>query len=102
MTILFYLILAFGLATIIVGLQTWLITKRAVRWRGKTIRFTCRAAAETREFQNIKSVNQTIWGNAAFLFDDGKVLKLDPHAKGAHELINAVVDFLDVQPKGST
>ena len=101
MTILFCLILAFGTVTIGVGLQTWLITKRAVRWRGKTIRFTSRATAETREFGEIESANQTIWGSFTVEFRDGAVLKLDPNAKGAYELISAVADFLDVQPKGT-
>ncbi len=98
MTILFYLIIAFGCGSIIVALQAWMIGRRAIRWRGKSVRFSLGGQAETREFQDIAAIQQTLWGRVAFKFKDGAVLMLDPYAQGAGELIDAARDFLEAQP----
>jgi succinate dehydrogenase hydrophobic anchor subunit len=95
MTILFWLIIAFGLATIIVGVTMVMIARRSVRWRGKTIIFTKDSQAEKRGFEDIAELRSTLWGRVDMQFRDGSTLWLDPHAKGAPELIDAISDFLE-------
>ncbi len=95
MAILFYLILAFGTVTIIVGCQSWLITRRAIFWRGRSIRFAQAGAPQVREFQDVEALTKTIWGSVVVRFRDGAELKLDPYAKGAEELIATIDDLLN-------
>ncbi|MGE3246519.1 MAG: hypothetical protein AB7F96_00980 [Beijerinckiaceae bacterium] len=87
MSILFYLILAFGAGTIILGCQCWLLARRAIFWRGTTIRFTQGGAPQVRAFDDVEALATTMWGRAIVRFRDGTELTLDPHAQGAEELI---------------
>ena len=39
-----------------------------------------------------------LWGGIAIRFRDGAVLRVDPYAKGATQLIDAISDFLERRP----
>ena len=95
MTILFWLIIAFGLVTIIVGVTMVMIARRAVRWRGTTIAFTKGSQTEKRGFKDIVGWRSTFWGRVDLRFHDGSTLWLDPYAKGAPELLAAISAFLE-------
>ena len=100
MTILFWLIIAFSLLTSIVGVIMVMITRRAVRWRGTAIIFAKDGQTDKRGFEDIAELRSTFWGRVDLHFRDGTMLWLDPHAKGAPELIEAVSDFLENDPDG--
>ena len=95
MTILFWLIVAFGLVTIIVGVSMFLINKKAVRWRRQTIAFASKGQTEKRKFEEIVTVHTTMWGRVDLRFHDGTLLWLDPYAKGAPELIEAISNYIE-------
>ena len=97
MTILFCLICAFGSVTVIVGRQTWLITKRDVRWRGQTIKFAAQPMDEARNLNDVAAVKLTPWGAFALQFRDGTRIKLDANARGAQQLIDVVSSDLEAR-----
>ena len=98
MTILFWLIVTFGLGTIVVGWGMYLITARALRWRGKSMVYANNGGEEKRTFQDVVALELTFWGHVAICFNDGSVVRLDPFAVGARELIDAVADHLNALP----
>lgn len=98
MAILFWLIVAFGLGTIIVALNIHFSLARAIRWRGKSIAFAGKDRVEKRTFADITDMQSRLWGGIVVRFRDGAVLRLDPYATGARQLIDAISDFLAGQP----
>lgn len=90
MAILFWLIIAFGLGTSVCGICMTLIGRTAARWRGQTLVFTGTAGTVTREIEDIVAMRATLFGAIRVEFRDGTILRLDPYAQGAGELIERI------------
>ncbi|MEQ1669584.1 MAG: hypothetical protein ABL893_01870 [Hyphomicrobium sp.] len=94
MQILFWLIVVFGLATIASAVSVRVIRRSAARWRGEKIAFTLRGAEQTRSFADVTGLQSTPFGGVVVSFRDGVGLRLDPHARGAQELIEQIDEHL--------
>ena len=82
----------------IVAVNIHLSLMRAIRWRGKSIAFAGKNKVEKRTFGEIADMRSMFWGGIAIRFRDGAVLRVDPYAKGAKQLIDAIDDFLASRP----
>lgn len=96
MTILFWLILVFGVGAIISGLTIRSIRKSDVRWRGRSIAFSSKAGLEKRKIEDVADLRSTPLGMSV-RFTDGTSLVLDPYAAGAPALLDAITTHLEAQ-----
>jgi small-conductance mechanosensitive channel len=87
MTILTWLIIVFGLLTIATAIAIHAIWRRDVRWRGRSVSYTRRSRTESRNFDEVEQVRINLLGQAVLVFADGSLLRIDPHASGASELL---------------
>lgn len=89
MTILTWLIALLGAGTIAVLLSMAAIVRQAVRWRGARLLY--RRGGEEREadLATVRAIRNNWLGQAELHFASGRVLRLDPNARGARELIEA-------------
>jgi hypothetical protein len=90
MTILTGLIIAFASLTIATALAVHALRRRDVRYRGQRLSFQGPDGRETREISRILAVRHTLWGQAVLSFDDGTILRLDPNASGAQDLLDRI------------
>ena len=60
----------------------------AVRWRGQRLRYRAGGARQERTFGEVLAVRRSALGWARIVFDDGYVVKVDPHAQGAEQLLD--------------
>jgi hypothetical protein len=90
MTVLFWLIVAFGLSAIVAAVCIRLVRSGAVRWRGTTIVSCGRNGEETRQLSDVVRLDGTLFGSVIVGFRDGATLRLDPYASGAAELIEKI------------
>ena len=95
MKVLFWLIVAFGLGTVISSISIWLVRRGAVRWRGSTITFADRTGNETQHLMDVVRLGGTPFGRVIVAFRDGTTLRLDPYASGAAELIEKIAGRLN-------
>ena len=94
MTILTWLIAAFAVGTIAVALSMAAIGRRAVRWRGARLLYRQDGQEHEADIATVTAVRNTMLGQTELRFADGKVLLLDPYARGARELIEAAEERL--------
>ena len=87
MTILTWLIIFFGLLTIVTAIAMHAIQRRSVRWRGTSLSFTRGSVTEQRNFDEVQQVRVNPLGQAVVSFTDRSFLRIDPHASGASELL---------------
>lgn len=95
MRILFWLIVAFALGSLIASVCMFMIRRSAVRWRGWTLAFTGQHGPESRQLTDITSLRMTPLGRVLVQFKDGATLAIDPYASGAAELIERINRMLD-------
>ncbi len=95
MTILTWLIVVFGLLTIATAIAAQAIQRSAVRWRGTKLAFTGRSGTEQRSFGEVDQVRDNILGQAVLTFADGSILRIDPYATGAGELLDLLAKRRD-------
>jgi hypothetical protein len=94
MAILFWLILAFGLGTVIVALSIQRVRRTGLRWRGDRLVFQGQGGEMSFRLSDIAGAKATLLGSHIVSFRDGTLLHVDPHAQGAAELIDAIADLL--------
>ena len=102
MKVLFWLIVAFGLGTIVAAVCIRLVRRSAVRWRGTTIVSSSRIGEETRRLSDVVRLDGTLVGSVIVGFCDGTTLRLDPYASGAAELIEKISGMLEHADGAST
>lgn len=88
MTILTWLIALFAVATIAVALSMAAIRRQAIRWRGARVVWRRGGRDMTADLAAVTAVRGNLLGQVVMHFEDG-ILRLDPHARGARELIEA-------------
>lgn len=96
MAILFWLIVAFGMGTIVTGFAVRSIRKQDIRWRGRSIAFAGKTGIEKRSIENISGMRPTLLG-MCIRFADGSTLVLDPYAAGAPALLDAIAEHIEAQ-----
>lgn len=89
MAILFWLTLAFGLGTLLAGLQALATSRRRARWRGETLVFRQSGAECSRRLDEIVAIGPSLFG-MRLTFADGAAVDLDPYATGAQELFERI------------
>jgi len=95
MTVLFWLIVAFGLGGVVAGVSIIAVARSAIRWRGGEIAFAAKAGVETRALADIVAMRSTPWGSVSVAFSNGAMLRVDPYATGASQLLDAIAARLD-------
>jgi small-conductance mechanosensitive channel len=98
MTILTWLILAFALCTIVTGWSMVRIRRQAIRWRGTRLVYNLRREEREVDLSTISETSNDLIGGAVVHFADGTVLRLDPYARGARELLEALSRKNDDDP----
>ena len=94
MTILTWLITAFALGTILVAWSVVAIRRQAVRWRGSSLVYNQDGDEREVHLSTVSDIGNDLMGRARLTFADGSLLCLDPYARGARELIEAVGERL--------
>lgn len=96
MQVLFWLILAFGGATIITLIQYRAARRCALRWRGDILCWLDGSGAEQRRsLDDIVAIRRALMGAVHVLFADGAELRIDPHVRHALALIDEIDDRLE-------
>ena len=95
MRILFWLIVAFGSGSIVAAASIHAISRRAVRWRGRTIAYASNGgdAVARRTFGDIAGMRTGITG-VHIQFKDGSSVVVDPYAVGGAELLESITDHI--------
>lgn len=91
MTILTWLIVAFGAGSIATAVSMHALRRRAVHWRGTRISFSGPSGLEQRDFGDVVGVRSNIWGQVVLTFMDGRFLRIDPYATGAENLLERIM-----------
>ncbi|MGB5078164.1 MAG: hypothetical protein WBO17_11845 [Sphingorhabdus sp.] len=86
------LILAFGFLSIATAASIFALRHRSVRWRGANIAFNAKSGRELRHMSEIVRVNGNFVGQIVLTFADATILRIDPHAKNAGELLERIND----------
>lgn len=94
MTNLNWLIAVFAAATIAVALSMAAIDRRAVRWRGARLVYRRGGREHEADLAAVTSISNNLLGQTVLRFEDGSVLRIDPYARGARELIEAAEERL--------
>ncbi|HEY6814223.1 MAG TPA: hypothetical protein VI168_01670 [Croceibacterium sp.] len=89
MVILTWLIAAFAIGTIGVALSMAAIRRRAIRWRGARVVWRQGAREVTADLAAVAAIRGNLLGHVVLHFAGDEVLRLDPYARGARELIEA-------------
>ncbi len=97
MTILFWLILAFGIGVLVVGFSIRRIARQSVRWRGDSIAFESPQGKRTFRFDDVSGLRKSPWGSVVLSFGDGTTLPLDPYATSAGDLIDGIAAHLEAR-----
>ncbi len=88
---------AFGLAAIWSGIGITRLAQQRLRWRSDTILHDVPGEGEVRLLlADVVGWHQRWSGEYEFLFRDGRVLKLDPYARGSDDLFAALMNTLGV------
>ena len=87
MAILTWLIVAFALGTIVVALSMAEIRRRAIRFRGARVVWRRGGREIEADLGDVRDLRGSWQGDAVLCFRDGTILRLDPYARGAPELI---------------
>ena len=90
MNILSCLIVAFALGTIAVALSMAAIRRQGLRWRGSRLVFHRGGREHEADLDAVTGLRTNALGQAMLSFGDGTTLRLDPYARGAAQLIEAV------------
>ena len=94
MAILTWLIVAFALCTVLTAWSVNRIRRQAIRWRGSRLVYNRHGDEREVDLSTVSDIGNDLMGRAELLFADGSVLRLDPYARGARELIEAVEERL--------
>ncbi len=97
MNILFWLIVAFGSMTIVVGFEIRAIVRSAIRWRGETLSFATRNGPQTLLLSQAAAMRVQPLGRVIVTFDDGAIVKIDPYAQGAETLIEDITGRIEAR-----
>ena len=98
MTILTWLIVGLAAATIATALSMAAIRRRAVRWRGARLIYRRGGQEHEADPAAVTSIRNNLLGQTVLGFADGSVLRLDPYARGARELLEAAEERLSRSP----
>lgn len=90
MQILFWLILIFGIGTIIVVWQGLQVRRLGLRWRGDELVWRAGGQEVSRRFGDVTGLEKSMLGAVTISFADGMRLKVDPNASHAMALIEAL------------
>lgn len=101
MTVLSWLTAGFGLGTLVSAWAVLAVLRRPLRWRGGKLAFTGPKGPEQRHFDEVAQLGLNAMGQAVLTFSDGAVLKLDPNAKGASELLEKLRANLQARGQGT-
>ena len=86
MRILFWLILAFGSATLITLFQYGQARRTGIRWRGDVLTWRGTAGVEhSRKLSEVTALRKALMGPVYIIFADGAEVRIDPYA--AHALL---------------
>ena len=89
MAIWFWMTLAFALGTLLTGLQTLAVSRRAARWRGSVLIFRKGGTEFRRRMDEVVQIGPSALG-MRITFSDGDKVDLDPYATGAPELFDRI------------
>ncbi len=96
MTVLFWMTLIFGTATLYMALSAVMTARQQLRWRGETLTYRDRGRVVLRWFDEVADIKTTLAGDYVLRFVDGTSLTVDADSRGAMEFIDTVeVHFLD-------
>ena len=82
------LIVAFGVMWLGTACSVLRTRVNALRWRGRRIRFRLGGVPQERAFNDVLVVRRSALGWTRIVFDEGLVVKIDPHAQGAEQLLD--------------
>ena len=82
------LIAAFGIMWLGTAYSVLRTRANALRWRGQRLRFRSGGVAQERTFDDVLVVRRSALGWTRIVFDEGLVVKVDPHAQGAEQLLD--------------
>ena len=82
------LIAAFGVMWLGTAYSVIITRAVALRWRGQRLRFRLGGAPQECTFDDVLAVRRSALGWARIVFDEGLVVKVDPHARGAEQLLD--------------
>lgn len=94
MTILFWLIMAFGFLSVMVGREMRAIVDLSIRWRGQRLIFSTKGTDRSYDLGDVAALRRTAMGRTVVTFSDGAILLIDPYATTAEELIVAIAEHL--------
>jgi hypothetical protein len=96
MTILFWLIMAFGCGTMITIFQYGQARRSMMRWRGNALYWRGKDGTEyTRDLGDAVGLRQDLLGPVFIVFGDGAEARIDPYSDNALLLIRNVADRLN-------
>lgn len=95
MRILFWLIVAFGLGTLITIFQYGQVRRAALRWRGDTLVWRGKGGAElSRKLSDTVALRKAFMGPIYIVFGDGAQVRVDPFAANAPALLERLAERL--------
>ncbi len=94
MTILFWLIMAFGFLSVMVGREMRAIVDLSIRWRGERLIYSSKGADLSYDFEDVAGLTRTAMGRTVVTFADGAILRIDPYATTAEDLIERLEERL--------
>jgi hypothetical protein len=88
------LILAFGIGSAVTGFYIAELRRRALRWRGTSIRWRKRGRDVGQDMANFEGFRRAFSGLFHLRFRDGTVLTLDLHSRNAEEFAAAISEHV--------
>lgn len=82
------LIVAFGVMWLGTAWSVLRTRANALRWRGQRLRFRVKGVPQERAFDEVLVVRRSALGWTRIVLHDGLVMKIDPHAQGAEQLLD--------------
>lgn len=98
MTILGWLIAAFALGTVAVAVSIIGIRRTSVRTRGTQLVWRAGGLDQAANLDDLREIKGDWLGAIVFKFADGRRLRVDPHARGAAQLIEAAAAIAPDRP----
>lgn len=96
MTLMFWLTLLFGVATLYIALSMAVTIRQRLHWRDEVLVFSHKGRLRRYGFADVIALKSTMSGDFALDFVDGCQLVVDADASGAMELIDELeIYFLD-------